>query len=534
MKIEKHLQDHLLDSLPGIILTIDPGSRAFTYQNRSASSFLRQMGFVPDASSISNLSFDDFAGRLKLQHRIDFNRDDALPWTTKLTIEAETIELRLAAIKDDELHLIGVLCTISMITNDVRIAGEFDRNVKTLVNTLDQVAGDLTNASRAMSDDAGQTLSLAKGVETAAETTAQNISSLASAAEEMTRSTQEISRRISDSVEIAARAVHETKSAEEIMAQLSKSATQISGVVNLIHKIASQTNLLALNATIEAARAGDAGRGFSVVAAEVKNLSRQTAEATSQIDAQIKQVQDQVTKTLGAISSVRSAIDLMNDAAGSVAAAIEQQGAATQEIAHKVEMAATESRSIGDKITIVAGRAESTEHRAEQVKLAAADVTTRAGHVRQEVDGFLVTIRRAEYRQAQAALDANVNLLLDMLLPNGGDFDLINGRLCAAGQPVEARPEVIAGLIARVGGVATVFQEDMRLVTNITDNSGRPATGTKLAPGPIHQAVLERGEAFRGQAEILGRSYLSVYLPLKARSGRIVGIAFVGAPVELA
>jgi hypothetical protein len=421
-----------------------------------------------------------------------------------------------------------------MITNDVRIAGEFDRNVKTLVNTLDQVAGDLTSASREMSDDAGQTLTLAKGVEAAATMTAQNIDSLAGAAEEMTRSIQEISRRISDSVEIAARAVRETKSAEDILAQLSKSAAQISGVVNLIHKIASQTNLLALNATIEAARAGDAGRGFSVVAAEVKNLSRQTAEATSQIDAQIKQVQDSVAKTVGAISSIGTAIDLMNNVAGSMAVAIEQQGAATQEIAHKVELAAKESRSIGDKITIVADRAESTEHRAEQVKLAAADVTSRAGHVRQEVDGFLVTIRRAEYRQAQAALDANVNLLLDLLLPNGGEFDLINGRLCAAGQPVEARPEIITSLIARTGGVATVFQEDMRLITNITDNSGRPATGTRLVQGPIHKAVFDRGEAFRGQAEILGRTYLSVYLPLKSHSGRIVGIAFVGAPVELA
>ena len=223
----------------------------------------------------------------------------------------------------------------------------------------------------------------------------------------------------------------------------------------------------------------------------------------------------------------------MNNVAGSMAAAIEQQGSATQEIAHKVELAAKESRSIGDKITIVATRAESTEHRAEQVKLAAADVTSRAGHVRHEVDGFLVTIRRAEYRQAQAALDANVNLLIDTLLPDGGDFDLINGRLCAAGQPVENKPEIIRDLIARTGGVATIFQEDMRLITNIMDASGRPATGTRLAQGPIHKAVFERGEAFRGQAEILGRTYLSVYLPLKSRAGRVVGIAFVGAPVEL-
>ena len=336
MKTEKILQDHLLDSLPVIILTIDPISRAFTYRNRPASSFLRQMGFATGISSSSNLSFDDFAARLKLQQRIEFNRDGALPWTTKLTIGAETIELRLAAIKDDELRLTGVLCTISMITNDVRIAGEFDRNVKTLVNTLDQVAGDLTNAAHEMSTDAGQTLTLAKGVETAAAITAQNIDSLAGAAEEMTRSIQEISRRISDSVDIAARAVRETKSAEDILAQLSKSAAQISGVVNLIQKIASQTNLLALNATIEAARAGEAGRGFSVVAAEVKNLSHQTAEATSQIDAQIRHVQDSVAKTVGAISSIGNAIDLMNNVAGSKAAAIEQQGAATQEIAHKV------------------------------------------------------------------------------------------------------------------------------------------------------------------------------------------------------
>src|SRR5690606_23140721 len=112
-----------------------------------------------------------------------------------------------------------------------------------------------------------------------------------------------------------------------------EAAQKIGEVVELISTIAEQTNLLALNATIEAARAGEAGKGFAVVASEVKGLAGQTAKATEEIAAQIRAVQAVSAEAADAIRGIGDTIARINDTAAAIAAAVEQQGAATSEIA---------------------------------------------------------------------------------------------------------------------------------------------------------------------------------------------------------
>src|SRR5205807_3727615 len=128
-----------------------------------------------------------------------------------------------------------------------------------------------------------------------------NVQSVASATEEMTSSVNEISRQVQESSRIASEAVKQAQQTDGRINALSQAAGRIGDVVKLITAIAEQTNLLALNATIEAARAGEAGRGFAVVASEVKALASQTAKATEEISTQIGAMQSATNESVGAI-----------------------------------------------------------------------------------------------------------------------------------------------------------------------------------------------------------------------------------------
>ena len=163
--------------------------------------------------------------------------------------------------------------------------------------------------------------------------------SVASATEEMSLSVNEISCQVQESARIASDAVDQARTTNDRVSELSKAATRIGDVVELINTIAGQTNLLALNATIEAARAGDAGRGFAVVASEVKALAEQTAKATGEISQQITGIQAATQESVNAIKEISSTIEKLSGISSAIAAAVEEQGAATQEISRNVQQA---------------------------------------------------------------------------------------------------------------------------------------------------------------------------------------------------
>lgn len=176
----------------------------------------------------------------------------------------------------------------------------------------------------------------------------------------MMASIREIARSSSESARVAQTAVGMAEGANQTISKLGESSTEIGKVVKVISSIAQQTNLLALNATIEAARAGEAGKGFAVVAKEVKDLSRETAHATSEIGAKIEAIQTDTKGAVQAIGDVRSIINQISDSLNSIAYAVEQQTATTNQMGRNVSGASRGAKDIAEHITSVAVAAQNT------------------------------------------------------------------------------------------------------------------------------------------------------------------------------
>jgi methyl-accepting chemotaxis protein len=272
---------------------------------------------------------------------------------------------------------------------------EFEAAVRNALDNLQRSAGSMQTTAQSMSATADRSNALVSVVAAAAEETSTNVQSVSVGTEELSTSIAEISRQVTNSAQIARKAVQEAGATDSTMQGLAENASRISVVVDLIQVIASQTNLLALNATIEAARAGEAGRGFAVVASEVKSLANQTAKATEEIRGQIASMQNVTTSAVGAIRNIGQIIGEINDVATAIATAVEQQGAATREIASNIQHAAGGTSEVSSNIVGVSTASAEAGSAATEVLNASATLRREAEGLRADIDAFLSNIRAA-------------------------------------------------------------------------------------------------------------------------------------------
>jgi methyl-accepting chemotaxis protein len=275
------------------------------------------------------------------------------------------------------------------------ITREFESMIGEIVNTVSSASSQLEASAGTLSTTAARSQQLATTVSAASEEATANVQSVASSTEEMASSITEISRRVQESARMANEAVGQARSTTDRVSELSKAATRIGDVVELINTIAGQTNLLALNATIEAARAGEAGRGFAVVASEVKALAEQTAKATGEIGQQITGIQAATHESVNAIKEISGTIERLSEISSTIASAVEEQGAATQEISRNVQQAAQGTQQVSSNITDVQRGATETGSASSQVLSAAKSLSGDSGRLRAEVSKFLTSVRAA-------------------------------------------------------------------------------------------------------------------------------------------
>ncbi len=276
-----------------------------------------------------------------------------------------------------------------------KLTSDFEMMASDVMRAVAAASTELESTAQTMVGNAENASQVASNVAAASEEAAVNSKTAASGATEMAASVEQIGGSVADSTRVAAEAVSTSAMASTTIQELAAGAQKIGEVVELISSIADQTNLLALNATIEAARAGEAGRGFAIVASEVKELANQTANATGDISSQISAIQKGIEEAVNAMSTVDEVIGKLSENASSIDDAVSQQAAATSEIARAVEEAAMGAQTVTADIAKVTANASETGAAANQVLAASQELAKQAEDLQKQISGFITNVKAA-------------------------------------------------------------------------------------------------------------------------------------------
>ena len=273
------------------------------------------------------------------------------------------------------------------------LADQLESRVKDVSSRVSTSAGELRLTAEALAGSASKTTTLGSEVALVSSETADGVQTLASATEQLNAEVGEVEKRTRDSSATADEAVETVTATKDAMAELNEASQRVGRVVKLISQIAGQTNLLALNATIEAARSGEAGKGFAVVASEVKNLARQTSEATEEITAEIKAIQTKTEQVDDSVATIASTIGRISESARSIADSVDQQRAATLEISRTGQQAAAGASKTSEAISAVNQEAQEAHRNANQLLQSADLLAADSETLENAVDAFAAEIR---------------------------------------------------------------------------------------------------------------------------------------------
>jgi methyl-accepting chemotaxis protein len=273
------------------------------------------------------------------------------------------------------------------------MAQEFDNEIGGLIKSLTESSSELQTTAHSMRVVADKTLSDSRNVSDFSSVTSENVNTVASAMEEMSITSNEIASKMSTVQQSSNDTAKNAATANETVSNLNMLADNIGGVVTAINDIAEQTNLLALNATIEAARAGEAGKGFAVVADEVKKLALETSQKTEEISGRISDIQEATRDSVNAMQRITDNISQIDNSVITVSSAVEEQNVTTLEIVRSVTEASKGVQQVSTIIEDVKEGAQTTESSSDNVLRAATEVASLSGSLQSSVDAFLKKVR---------------------------------------------------------------------------------------------------------------------------------------------
>ncbi|HHQ4668812.1 TPA: methyl-accepting chemotaxis protein [Aeromonas veronii] len=274
-------------------------------------------------------------------------------------VNAQDLSQHIEIVGQDELAAISRDYNVTLETLRTLMLRVRENGV-TVVESATEIEARTCRSQEVIADQQGETHQVATAIKELA-ATSQDMAGNALQAARMTQEAQNVVGQGEDVVERTIKAIdhinREVLHTAETIGQLEQQCSQIGGVISVIRGIAEQTNLLALNAAIEAARAGEQGRGFAVVADEVRSLANRTQGATVEIQQMIEQLQSGARASVTAMSAasheaqegvglaqeaqqafgaITEKVDRMVDTNAIIASAIEQQGAVVNEIERNV------------------------------------------------------------------------------------------------------------------------------------------------------------------------------------------------------
>lgn len=351
---------------------------SYVYARQTKNALLSRISYLD--SSLSSIT----AGNLNTE--IDVSTDELQ--STLTAIKALQTQLLFAEFEKKELEKEAAKAKLIM-------ADDFEMRTSGIIKSLAAAATEMQATAAQMTATSNKTAHASQVVASAATEADSNVQTVASATEELSASSSEIARQISSVAEKSTRASGEAVQTSEKVNQLNSLADSIGDVVGAIKAIAEQTNLLALNATIEAARAGEAGKGFAVVADEVKKLASETAQKTVEIDERVGRIQSAVRATVDAVALIIADVQDIDHSTGTVASAVEEQNAATAEIGRNVAEASSGTQEVARNIADVERSAQETGEAANNLNQAANELAEIAENLQEQVGAFLAEIRKS-------------------------------------------------------------------------------------------------------------------------------------------
>jgi methyl-accepting chemotaxis protein len=280
----------------------------------------------------------------------------------------------------------------------LNLASEFEDQVQGIASMIAATSTELCATAENMKRIVAEMSGITSNVSNSSSLTAENVKGVARSINQMSTNVQQIMGQITKSMDVVNGAVTSAESADKTVSSLSNAVSQIGDISEVIEGITGRINLLALNATIESARAGEVGRGFGVVASQVKNLAGQTAQATTQIIENISNVRDVSEEVATVLQGIQYSITDVNRYSSQIAGSIEEQSRTANRIAENMHQTSTSVSQINSGIMEVARGVSDADTSASEVLSVAGVLSEQSEKLNQQMSLFLDNIRRNNSR----------------------------------------------------------------------------------------------------------------------------------------